>query len=118
MPDDVGVSTPHGDIDYRFTLANERTFLAWIRTALALIAGGIAAAKALEFNHDVYRWIVAAPPIAGGALLALEATFRRKTYQEAMRSDGPLPGSRGLKLLGGALCVYAVVALIAVALDG
>src|SRR3546814_13520956 len=28
--------------DYRFTLANERTFLAWIRTALALIAGGIA----------------------------------------------------------------------------
>jgi putative membrane protein len=24
--------------DYRFTLANERTFLAWIRTALALLA--------------------------------------------------------------------------------
>jgi uncharacterized membrane protein YidH (DUF202 family) len=31
--------------DYRFTLANERTFLAWIRTALALIAGGIAVAQ-------------------------------------------------------------------------
>jgi putative membrane protein len=27
--------------DYRFTLANERTFLAWIRTALALLAGGV-----------------------------------------------------------------------------
>ena len=29
------------DPDYRFTLANERTFLAWIRTALALLAGGV-----------------------------------------------------------------------------
>ena len=27
--------------DPRFTLANERTFLAWIRTALGLLAGGI-----------------------------------------------------------------------------
>jgi putative membrane protein len=104
--------------DYRFTLANERTYLAWIRTALALVAGGVAAAKALEFNHDVYRWIVAAPPIAGGALLALEATIRRRNYQEAIRSGTPLPGSRGLKLLGGVLCVYAVIALAAVALDG
>ena len=119
MPHDVGqVSTPDSEIDYRFTLANERTFLAWIRTALALIAGGIAAAKALEFNHDVYRWIVAAPPIAGGALLALEATARRKTYQDAMRAGGALPGSRGLRVLGVALGVYALVALVAVALDG
>lgn len=118
MPDDVGVATPHGDIDYRFTLANERTFLAWIRTALALVAGGVAAAKALEFNHDVYRWIVAAPPIAGGALLALEATVRRRTYQDAMRSDGELPGSVGLKVLGVALGVYALIALVAVVLDG
>jgi len=35
-------SVGHGP-DYRFSLANERTFLAWIRTALALLAGGVAA---------------------------------------------------------------------------
>ena len=28
--------------DYRFTLANERTFLAWLRTSLALLAAGVA----------------------------------------------------------------------------
>src|SRR6185312_1745313 len=27
--------------DYRFSLANERTFLAWIRTALALMAAAV-----------------------------------------------------------------------------
>jgi putative membrane protein len=112
------VTVPEGEIDYRFTLANERTFLAWVRTALALVAGGIAAAKALEFNHDVYRWIVAAPPIAGGALLALEATFRRRTYQDAMRAGAALPGSAGLRALGGGLCIYALIALVAIALDG
>ncbi|WP_283215114.1 DUF202 domain-containing protein [Pseudofrankia sp. DC12] len=36
------VHTVGTDPDYRFSLANERTFLAWIRTALALLAGGIA----------------------------------------------------------------------------
>ena len=29
-------------VDYRFILANERTFLAWMRTALGLVAGGVA----------------------------------------------------------------------------
>ena len=27
--------------DYRFSLANERTFLAWIRTALGFLAAGV-----------------------------------------------------------------------------
>src|SRR5438552_3901781 len=45
--------------DYRFSLANERTYLAWIRTALALVAAGVAAAKALDFHHELARWLVA-----------------------------------------------------------
>ena len=39
MPDH---ETGHPEPDYRFTLANERTFLAWIRTGLALLAAGVA----------------------------------------------------------------------------
>jgi putative membrane protein len=106
------------DIDYRFSLANERTFLAWIRTALALIAGGIAAAKALHFHHEVWRWTVAGPPIAAGIVLAANATVRWRTYEQAMRAGRPLPVGRGLRAIGILLCAYAILALVASALDG
>src|SRR6185437_4575712 len=59
------------DPDPRFTFANERTFLAWNRTALALIAAGLAAAQFLKFNLHGLRLIIAVPLIVLGALLAL-----------------------------------------------
>jgi putative membrane protein len=106
------------EVDYRFSLANERTYLAWIRTALALVAGGIAAAKALNFDHEVWRWVIAAPPVLAGALLAAEAPARWRRYEDAMRAGRPLPVGRGMAAVGLALALYAVVALIAAALDG
>jgi putative membrane protein len=106
------------ELDYRFSLANERTYLAWIRTSLALLAGGVAAAKALHFNHEVWRWVVSAPPIALGAVLAMEAVWRWRTYEATMRAGGSLPVGRGIKVLGVTLAVYAVVALVATILDG
>ena len=109
---------PGDEIDYRFTLANERTFLAWMRTSLALVAGGIAAAKALTFHHEALRWVVAAPPLVGGMALAIQAIVRRRAYEASMRASAPLPVGRGLTMLGAAVCVYAVVALLATALDG
>jgi putative membrane protein len=102
-----------GEIDYRFTLANERTFLAWIRTALAMVAGGVVAAKALTFEHELSRWIVAVPPIVGGALVAADAAGGWRRYEEAMRAGLPLPVGRRLQLLGVAVAAYAVVALVA-----
>lgn len=113
----VDVREP-SEIDYRFSLADERTFLAWIRTALALVAGGVAAAKALEFNHDVWRWVIAGPPILAGALLAVDARARWGRYEQAMRAGRALPAGRGIRLIGAALAVYAVVALLVAALDG
>jgi putative membrane protein len=44
------------DPDPRFSFANERTFLAWSRTALALIAGGLAVSQLLKVGSDVARW--------------------------------------------------------------
>jgi putative membrane protein len=111
-------SEEDSSLDYRFSLANERTFLAWIRTALALLAGGVAAAKALEFHHPLWRWVVAGPPILAAGLLALDATVRWRTYETAMRSGRRLPVGRGLRLFGFALAAYAILAVIASALDG
>jgi putative membrane protein len=111
-------SPDRGDIDYRFSLANERTFLAWIRTSLALIAGGIASAKALHFHHEVWRWAIAGPATIGGALLAADATIRWRTYEAAMRAGKRLPIGRGLRLVGIVLSAYAILALIVSAIDG
>lgn len=104
--------------DYRFSLANERTFLAWIRTALALVAGGVAGAKALHFDHEVWRWVIAVPPVIGGAILGFDARRRWTGYERDIEADRPLPVGRGVSALGIGLCVYAVVALLAIVLDG
>lgn len=106
------------EIDYRFSLANERTFLAWIRTALGMLAAGIIAAKALNFEQEVWRWVVAVPPIVGGAAFSLDAFARWRAYETAMRSDSPLPAGRGLKALALGLCAYGAVVLVAIIVDG
>ena len=105
-------------MDYRFSLANERTFLAWIRTALALVAGGLFAAKALEFDHEVWRWVIAAPPILGGAVLAYDARGRFRRYEEAMLDERPLPKGRSITPLAVGLAIYAIVALLISVIEG
>jgi putative membrane protein len=104
-------------IDYRFTMANERTFLAWIRTSFALVAGGVVAAKAIEFGDEVWRWVVCGPPLVAGVLVALRSRTRRRAYEEAMRADRPLPVGRDADVVSVALAIYAVVVIVAMVLD-
>jgi uncharacterized membrane protein YidH (DUF202 family) len=56
--------------------------------------------------------------VLAGAAMAGRATVRWREYEEAMCAGRPLPVGRGLRLVGVALCVYGVVALLASALDG
>nr|WP_169542147.1 DUF202 domain-containing protein [Solirubrobacter soli] len=111
-------STEPHPIDYRFSLANERTFLAWVRTSLALLAGGIAAAKAIDFHHELWRWVVSAPPLLAGCVLAATAARRWRGYEEAMTAGRRLPIGRGFTALGVGLAIYAFVVLVAMLLDG
>ncbi|HEX5497208.1 MAG TPA: DUF202 domain-containing protein [Mycobacteriales bacterium] len=78
--------------DPRFTLANERTFLAWIRTALALIAAGIGleAFTAGLFAADV-RHAAAAGLVLLGVLTSVAGLRRWVGSQHALRTSRPLP---------------------------
>ena len=102
--------------DPRFTLANERTYLAWNRTALALVGGGLAASQLLHFHSDAVRLLVSLPPIAlGGALAAL--SYRRwEANERAMRLGRPLPAGPP-RLLAYGLAVMAVAIAIVVIVD-
>jgi len=81
--------------DVRFTYANERTFLAWNRTALALIATGVAATQLLpKLQVEWGRRLLGLPLIALGALVAAESLRQWRANDRAMRRDQPLPRSR------------------------
>ena len=102
--------------DVRFTYANERTFLAWNRTALALIATGVAATQLLpEFHVSGGRRILGLPLIALGAVVALTSFLHWQANQRAMRRDEPLPRSPMPLVLAvgvGAVAVIAVVLVV------
>lgn len=102
------------DPDYRFTLANERTFLAWIRTSLALIAGGLAVFQFVpEFDVQGGREILGASLIVLGTVLAVGSVTRWASAEEAMRQDRPIPTTRlPVVLAAGVVIVTAMVAVL------
>ncbi|KPI18571.1 MULTISPECIES: YidH family protein [unclassified Streptomyces] len=80
--------------DYRFSLANERTFLAWIRTALALVGGGFAVDQFLPDLRWGVRVGMALALLAVGAACALRAVNHWMRCERAMRRGEDLPLSR------------------------
>ena len=105
------------DPDPRFTLANERTYLAWNRTALALIGAGLAAGQLLDFESRTARLVVALPPIALGLVLALMSYRRWEANQRAMRLDEPLPGAGPPWLLSAGIALVGLIVLVVLVVD-
>jgi putative membrane protein len=103
--------------DPRFVLANERTFLAWNRTALALIGGGLAVGKLLSFDSSATRLVAAVPPIVLGALLAVTSRRRWARNDRALRLGEPLPTGGSVSLLAMSIGAMAVVAVVVVTAD-
>ncbi|MCD2116447.1 MULTISPECIES: YidH family protein [Rhodococcus] len=104
------------DPDPRFTLANERTFLAWVRTAL----GVIAAAVALEtfaggIVSEGLRTVLACALLGFAAVLMVFALIRWHRVEHAMRTGRALPVPWVAYLLAVALGVSGVVLAVAIA---
>jgi putative membrane protein len=105
--------TEHRDPDYRFTLANERTFLAWLRTSLALIAAGVAVVQLVpEFGVPGGRRAIGMVLVGLGILVSLGGTRRWRQVQLAMAKDDDLPRTRMPLLLGSALALLAIAVAV------
>ena len=100
------------DIDPRFTLANERTYLAWNRTALALVGGGLAASELLHFDSEAIRLLVALPPILMGGVLAGVSYRRWEANERAMRLGRPLPAGPPRLLAYGLAALAVAIAIL------
>ncbi|MET0417087.1 MAG: DUF202 domain-containing protein [Actinoplanes sp.] len=101
--------------DYRFSLANERTFLAWIRTGLALIAGGLACAQFLPpLPVDHLREIIAIALLVLGGVVALRAVDHWARTERAMRLGQELPASKFPAILAIVVALGALLLVTAV----
>ncbi|MEU6680835.1 DUF202 domain-containing protein [Streptomyces sp. NPDC059900] len=100
--------------DYRFSLANERTFLAWLRTALALIGGGFAVDQFLPDLRWGWRIGLALALLAAGVLSSLRAVNHWVRCERAMRRGEDLPVSRFPTVLSLAVAVVALAMVVVV----
>ncbi|NUP29048.1 MAG: DUF202 domain-containing protein [Nocardia sp.] len=104
-------------IDYRFTLANERTFLSWIRTALGLLAGGVAVHAVVQeqWNTD-FRTALAVSCLVLSLVVAVGAYLHWRRIRVAMDQGRPLPGTVLVPVLSAGTAFVAVLACVAVLL--
>jgi putative membrane protein len=114
VPSDQGERDPDFP-DYRFTLANERTFLAWMRTSLALLAGGIALRQVVpSFEIAHVRTTLAVVAVVLSLVLAVASYVRWNQIERAMRRGDPLPHPLAVPVL--ATVIAAVAGTVAVVL--
>lgn len=67
------------DPDYRFSLANERTFPAWIRTALAILAGALLLHQLAGTGHALslrLRGLVSSGRTRRGSFITLPSKLK------------------------------------------
>ena len=101
--------------DYRFTLANERTFLAWIRTALSLMAGAVGIEQfSPKLSSSELRITIALILLCAAGTMGFMAWRRWRQNEYAMRLGRDLPYTRILLSLGGFMVV--LVSLLGVLL--
>src|SRR5215471_13465573 len=108
-----------GEPDVRFSYANERTFLAWIRTALGLVTAGLAITQLLPpFDFGGGRRLIGLPLIALGVVIAVLSLTNWRANEDAMRGNRPLPHSILPALAAIVVSIVAVVSLVLVIFAG
>ena len=116
LPRAVAQDSGGTEPDARFTFANERTFLAWSRTALALVVAGLGIVQLLPPfpGVPVGRPLLGLPLIALGGVLAVTAYSEWVRSQHALRRGEPLPRSVLPWILAATVTGIAVIAAVVV----
>jgi len=113
-PDDAG-----HEPNLQAAFANERTFLAWERTALALITAGLAITQLLpEFDFPGARRLLGLPLIALGTVIAILSFVEWRSNDDAMRHDRPLPRSWLPLVVAVVVGVVALIGLVLIIVEG
>src|SRR4249920_616733 len=108
-------STDGHEPDVRTSFANERTFLAWERTALGLITAGLAITQLLpSFDFPGGRRLIGLPLIGLGVLIAAMSFLDWRRNQDAILHNRPLPSSRLPILVALVISVVAVFGFVLV----
>ena len=102
--------------DARFTLANERTFLAWIRTSLALIAAGVALELLGLDLHEALRLAASLVLVVAGLVTPPLAWRGWMQTERALRRSDPLPASPLGAWLGAAVTIAGLLLALAILL--
>lgn len=115
--DGIGDQDRDVEPDYRFTLANERTFLAWQRTALGLLAAAVAVIQFVpELGITGGRHLLAALLALLAILTAGMGLLRWEQADRAIRRGRPLPRQPTPLYLGVGLIVIGLLVLVVVVL--
>ncbi|UUZ62193.1 DUF202 domain-containing protein [Polaromonas sp. P1-6] len=101
--------------DYRFTLANERTFLAWIRTALAILAGGVLLDQLAGRQAGALRAVLVYALVVLAATLTVLAYLRWRDNEIAMREAGPLPAPMAIPIVTTLIALVCTLVAVFVA---
>jgi putative membrane protein len=112
-PQQPADTEPGEEPDYRFSLANERTFLAWVRTALATLAAAVGVSELVPNGHlDWLRRALALLLGALGLLIAAGLYLRWRASEQAIRTGRPLPRSPLLPLISAGMALAACCVLV------
>lgn len=105
--------------DVRFSFANERTFLAWIRTALGLVTAGLAITQLLPpFDFPGGRRLIGLPLIALGVVVAVFSLSNWRANERAMRLQRSMPRSLLPAVAAVVVSIVAIVGLVLAIFEG